>query len=100
MKLDEKQFRDKVLAGQGVSVVDFSATWCGPCQMLAPVLEQIAEEGHTVYTVDVDESSQLALEYRVSSVPTMIFFKDGEMQDQIVGLVPKETIIDRFEALK
>ncbi len=95
-KIDEKQFRDQVLGGKGVQLVDFSASWCGPCQMMAPVLEQIAAEGHHIYTVDVDEQSQLAMEYRVSSVPTMILFKDGEKKEQIIGLTPKQTILDKL----
>lgn len=96
MKIDEKQFRDKVLGGKGVSLVDFSATWCGPCQMLAPILEQLEQEGHTIYAVDVDEESALAMEYRVVSVPTMLIFKDGEKKEQIVGLTPKQTLLDKL----
>ncbi|WP_308539981.1 thioredoxin [uncultured Murdochiella sp.] len=95
-KIDSQEFRTLVLEGKGVCLVDFSATWCGPCQMLAPVLEEVSAEGHTVYSVDVDEEGQLAMEYRVSGVPTMIFFKDGEKKEQLVGLTPKKTILDKL----
>lgn len=95
-KIDTQEFKTLVLQGEGACLVDFSATWCGPCQMLAPILEEVSAAGHTVYSVDVDEESQLAMEYRVSSVPTMIFFKNGEKKEQLVGLTPKQTIIDKL----
>ena len=75
------------------AVVDFNATWCGPCRMLGPVLEQISEEmaGEVeFYGVDVDENSSLAAQYGVMSVPTVILFKDGKKADMNIGFQPKD----------
>ena len=71
-----------------VALVDFSATWCGPCQMLAPVVDALAEELEgqvAVYNVDVDANSDLAMQYRVMSVPSLLLFKDGQVAGQTVG---------------
>ncbi|MFT8352453.1 thioredoxin [Clostridium saccharoperbutylacetonicum] len=79
----------------GVTVVDFFATWCGPCKMLAPVLEQLATEmeGKAKFIkVDIDQSSDLANEFKILSVPTMMIYKNGEKVDQLVGFLPKEKI--------
>ena len=70
------------------ALVDFSATWCGPCQMLAPVVDALAEELEgqvAVYNVDVDANSDLAMQYRVMSVPSLLLFKDGQVAGQTVG---------------
>ena len=75
-----------------VAVVDFNATWCGPCRMLAPVLEDISERYEGIvsfYSVDVDESPMLAMEYRVSSVPCLVLLKNGKFADQSVGFRPE-----------
>lgn len=75
-----------------VAVVDFNATWCGPCRMLAPVLEGISEkyEGKvSFYSVDVDESPELAAQYRVNSVPCLVLLKNGEFADQSIGFRPE-----------
>ena len=77
----------EVLA-EKVALVDFSATWCGPCQMLAPVVDALAEELEgqvAVYNVDVDANSDLAMQYRVMSVPSLLLFKDGQVAGQTVG---------------
>ena len=77
----------EVLA-EKVALVDFSATWCGPCQMLAPVVDALAEELEgqvAVYNVDVDANSDLAMQYRVMSVPSLLLFKDGLVAGQTVG---------------
>ena len=79
----------------GVSVVDFNATWCGPCKMLAPVLSEISEElgdqAH-FYSVDTDENPQLAMEYGIMSIPAIVILKDGQKADMNVGFVPKEML--------
>lgn len=75
-----------------VAVVDFNATWCGPCRMLAPVLEDISKKYEGIvsfYSVDVDESPMLAMEYRVSSVPCLVLLKNGKFADQSVGFRPE-----------
>ena len=80
-----------------LAMVDFSATWCGPCQMLAPVFDELAEEmGSEVnfYSVDVDANSQLAEQYNIMSVPSILLFKNGEKAAQTVGFQSKESLAD------
>lgn len=95
MKLDSSNF-DSVLATKNTPVmVDFWATWCGPCRMLAPVIEEIANEyaGKVkVGKVNVDDERELALEYGVSSIPTVMVFQNGEVKETSVGYRPKEEI--------
>lgn len=87
---------EKIIAQDGKTVlVDFWATWCGPCRMIAPVLEEVAKERPdvTVCKVDVDEERELALEYGVSSIPTLLVFRDGKLVNQSIGAIPKERIL-------
>ncbi|MDD6061853.1 MAG: thioredoxin [Oscillospiraceae bacterium] len=77
-------------------MVDFSASWCGPCRMIAPIVEEIAEEYDgmlDVYKVDVDEADAVAAQYEVMSIPTIMFFKNGEEQERIVGFRSKEELL-------
>ena len=80
--------------GSGVVLVDFFATWCGPCKMLSPILEEIAaaNTGITVAKADVDEVMELAMQFRVNVVPTVVVFKDGEMKEQFSGLRSKSEL--------
>ena len=83
-------------------LVDFGAAWCGPCRALAPIVEQLAEEYNgrlKVGTVDIDESRQVATQFGIMSVPTIIFFKDGQPVDKVVGLRPKNDLKARIENL-
>lgn len=94
LKITDNEF-DKVKK-EGVSVLDFSATWCGPCQMLAPVFEQVSEEfagSASFYKVDVDESRALSKEFSVQSVPTLVVMKNGEQMETQVGFQPKKNLI-------
>ena len=87
---------EKIIAQDGKTVlVDFWATWCGPCRMIAPVLEEVAKERPdvTVCKIDVDEERELALEYGVSSIPTLLVFRDGKVVNQSIGAMPKERIL-------
>ena len=80
---------------QWINTVDFYADWCGPCKMLAPVLEQVDQEleGVNIVKVDVEESKDLAKQFNVYSIPTLIIFKDGEQVAQSLGFQPKEQLI-------
>ena len=92
--INQDEFEKEVLNEEGVVVVDFFATWCGPCKMLAPVLDELeAEMGDVKFVkVDVDESPEVATRYGIQSIPTLKVFKDGENVDTVVGFLPKEQI--------
>jgi len=97
--IDQTEFDNLVLQGKGVVLVDFFATWCGPCKALAPVLEEVAEQlkdKASVYKVDIDQTQSLAQQYRVMSVPTMKIFKNGEVVETIVGLQSKSVLLDKL----
>ena len=87
-KFTTENFSTEVLASDKVVLVDFYADWCGPCRMVAPVVEQIAEVGK----LNVDENEEIAVRYGVMSIPTLIAFKNGEVAGKLVGVQPKEVI--------
>ncbi|WP_204206392.1 thioredoxin [Mammaliicoccus sciuri] len=93
LKATDANFDEQIK--EGVSLVDFWAPWCGPCKMIAPVLEDLAKdvEGKAnIVKLDVDENQATAAKYEVMSIPTLIVFKDGEAVDKIVGFQPKEQL--------
>lgn len=96
--LSKTDFENKVINSEKVSLVDFFATWCGPCQMLAPVLEKIAEErkDFNVYKVDIDEEMELAIKYNVEVVPTMIIFKNGNPVGRLEGFHDKSSLTEEI----
>lgn len=99
-KISAQQFEQEAKKS-AVAVVDFSATWCGPCRMLAPVLEGVSEKlGDKVdfYNVDVDDSPELAMAYRVSSVPCLVLLKNGQLVDQSIGFKPENMIISWIQS--
>ena len=90
-KVDTKAFQTEAMNAPA-AVVDFNATWCGPCRMLAPVLEDLSgkyEGKVSFFSVDVDESPELAMQYRVNSVPCLVLLKNGEFTDQSIGFRPE-----------
>ena len=96
----EENFENEVLSSEIPVLVDFWASWCGPCRMLAPIIEQIAEEYEgkvKVGKVNVDEQETLAVRFSIASIPTLILFKDGEAAAQSVGFCRKEDIEKMLE---
>lgn len=100
--INEQEFDQAVLKQPGLVVVDFNADWCGPCQMLKPVLEQLSTENQVVkfVAVNVDESGSLAREYGVMSIPCVVVMKDGQEVDRSVGFVPKSKLQDMLKGLQ
>lgn len=80
-------------------VIDFYATWCAPCSMLSPIVEKVSEEFEDVafYKVDIDDNMELASNFHVVSIPTLLFFKDGEAMNEVVGYVPEDQLTDELK---
>ena len=93
-KINSQEFANEAMKAPA-AVVDFNATWCGPCRMLAPILEDISDKYDgkvSFYSVDVDESPELAIQYRVNSVPCLVLLKDGQFTDQSIGFRPEQQL--------
>ena len=100
IEVTDQTFEDVVLKADLPTLVDFWAVWCGPCKMIAPVLEEIAQEyeGQVQVTkLDVDHNNDSAFKYGVMSIPTLILFKDGQPAERIVGYMPKEKLLLRLK---
>ena len=96
----DADFESVVEQNAGLTVVDFWATWCAPCRMIAPVLEQLAEEyagKARVAKLDVDTNVRTARRFQVRSIPTLLFFKNGKVVDQVIGAVPKQQLEMKFK---
>ena len=91
-------FETEVLKSEKPILIDFWATWCGPCMRQGPVVEELAEEGYAVGKVDVDQNMALAQQFRVVSIPTLILFKDGTEAKRFVGLTSKEELKSALDA--
>ena len=102
VELTKENFETEVLAAKEPVLIDFWATWCGPCQMQGPIVDEIAEELEgkvKVCKVDVDAQPSLALNYQIVSIPTLVFMKQGMFQNKMIGLTDKETIIEYLNTL-
>lgn len=98
-KISENEFNE--VQEKAVSLIDFSATWCGPCKMLAPVLDEVSEEmkdSVSFFNIDVDENPNLAEKFGVSSIPALVILKNGEKADMQVGFQPKAGIVNFINA--
>ena len=102
LHMNSEDFQNIVLANKEPAVVDFWATWCGPCKMLAPTIEELASELEgkiAVGKVDVDENRELAVKYGVMSIPTVIYFKNGEDVTRLIGVQSREKLLETANKL-
>jgi len=100
LKVTDADFAQEIEQHEGLAMVDFWATWCGPCQIIAPHVEALAAEYADkvkVAKLDVDHSPQTPARFGVRSIPSVLFFKKGELVDAVVGAVPKSQLVDRIE---
>ena len=100
--LDEANFDKEVTQSDKPVLVDFWAEWCGPCKLIAPLLEEIAKEkagAVKVAKVDVDQNQSLSARYNIRAIPTLLFFKNGQLRDQVTGMTSKKDLLGRIDAL-
>ncbi len=102
VEFTDQSFGSQIKTSQQPVVVDFWASWCGPCRMLTPIVEQLAKEysGKVVFAkVNVDDHTQAAAQCRVMNIPTLVFFQGGQEVDRVVGVVPREDLVKRVDRL-
>lgn len=100
IKLNNENFKSEVIGADKTVLVDFYADWCGPCKMMSPIIDEIAQEvGESIKVckLNVDEAQDIALEYNVMSIPTLIIFKNGQVMNTLVGLQDKETVLNNIK---
>src|SRR6187399_1664521 len=101
IEITDANFEQEVLKSEIPVLIDFWAVWCGPCKMIAPMVEELAGEYEgriKVGKLDIDNNQQVSVKYGIRSIPTLLIFKDGKIADQIVGAVPKATIVSKLDA--
>ncbi len=102
IEVTDATFESEVVKSDVPVLVDFWATWCGPCKMIAPVLNELAEEYDgrlKIAKLDVDNNNAIAMQFRIMSIPSLLFFKNGEKVDQIIGAFPKQYFVDKIEQI-
>src|SRR3989442_7737360 len=102
IKLDESNFDREVTHHDKPVVVDFWAEWCGPCKMIAPILDEIAKEKSgsvKVAKVNVDDNQSLSARFNIRAIPTLLIFKNGQLREQITGMTSKQSLLDKLAAL-
>ncbi|MEQ8328931.1 MAG: thioredoxin [Longimicrobiales bacterium] len=101
LEVTDENFTAQVEENAGLSMVDFWATWCGPCRIVAPVVEELAEEYHDkglrVAKLDVDSSPSTSARFGIRSIPSILFFKDGEVVDKVIGAVPRQHLEEKIQ---
>jgi thioredoxin 1 len=101
MEATSGNWESEVLGEQGLVMIDFWAAWCGPCRMISPTVEELAKEysGRVkVMKLNTDENSEIASRYKIMGIPTIMFFKNGDKLDQIVGVVPKQQLKAKLDS--
>ena len=102
LTVTDESFANDIEGSQGLAIVDFWATWCGPCRIVAPIIDQLADEygdqGVTVGKVDVDTNPGTSARFGVRSIPSILFFKDGQHVDTVIGAVPRTHLEEKIEA--
>ena len=100
--ITDDNFEEEVIKSDKPVLIDFWATWCGPCRMIAPIVEEMAKEYDgkvKIGKLDVDSNQQSSIKYGVRSIPTLLLFNNGEIKETIIGAVPKAQIVQKLEAL-
>lgn len=103
IKLTEDNFQSEILESKQPVLVDFWAPWCGPCRMVGPIVEELAEQFASrakVGKLNIDDFERLATEYDIQAIPTMLFFKDGQVVERVVGVAPLAVLADKLTALE